>query len=85
MTERGSRKVRQGVVVGDKAQKTVTVSVQRIELHPRYGRIVRRKRKYMAHDEENQCHIGDTVIIMETRPLSKNKRWRVKEVIEKAK
>lgn len=85
MTERGSRKVRQGVVVSDKAQKTVTVSVQRMELHPRYGRIVRRKRKYMVHDEEDQCHIGDTVKIMETRPLSKNKRWRVTEVIEKAK
>ncbi len=85
MTERGSRKVRQGVVVGDKAQKTVTVSIQSMEMHARYGRIVRRNKKYMAHDEENQCHIGDTVRIMETRPLSKNKRWRVTEVIEKAK
>ena len=81
--DRNRRKVRTGVVVGDRANKTVTVLVERRFAHPLYGKQVKRTRKYHAHDEKNECMVGDTVSIMETRPLSKTKRWRVVELIER--
>ena len=83
-TNRNSRKVRVGVVVSDARDKTVTVEVPRSTRHPRYDKIVRTSSKFHAHDEANDAHIGDTVRIMETRPLSKQKRWRVVEVVERA-
>lgn len=83
--ERGRRKVRIGRVVSDKMDKTVVVAVETLVKHPLYGRIVRRTTKFKVHDEVNECGIGDTVEIMETRPLSKDKRWRVARIIEKAK
>ena len=82
---RGYRKTRTGVVVSDKMDKTVVVPISTKVRHPLYGKMVNRTRKFKAHDEENQCGIGDTVRIMETRPISKDKRWRVVEIIEKAK
>lgn len=83
--ERGRRKVRSGRVVSDKMDKTVVVAVETLVRHPLYGRIVRRTSKFKAHDENNECQIGDVVEIVETRPLSREKRWRVSRVIEKAK
>ncbi|RCW53947.1 MULTISPECIES: 30S ribosomal protein S17 [Halanaerobium] len=83
--ERNSRKERKGVVVSDKRDKTITVAVERRTQHPKYKRVVKKTKKYTAHDEENVCNEGDTVRIMETRPLSKTKRWRLVEIIEKAK
>jgi len=83
--ERNNRKVRTGVVVSDKGDKTITVNVQRQVVHPKYEKIIRLSKKYRAHDENNESHIGDTVRIMETRPLSKTKRWRLVEIVEKAK
>jgi small subunit ribosomal protein S17 len=83
--ERNNRKVKVGVVVSDKMDKTVTVRVERQIVHPKYEKIVRVSKSYKAHDEENSAHIGDTVRIMETRPLSKTKRWRLVEIVEKAK
>jgi small subunit ribosomal protein S17 len=83
--KRNSRKVRVGTVVSDKMDKTVVVAVERRVLHPLYGKPVVRTKKYHAHDEENTARQGDVVRIMETRPLSKTKRWRVLEVIERAK
>ncbi len=80
---RNRRKVRTGVVVGDRADKTVTVLVERRLAHPLYGKQIKRSKKYHAHDEGNQCQVGDTVSIMETRPLSKTKRWRVVELLER--
>lgn len=82
MTERGKRKSRTGRVISDRMDKTVVVSIQRIAPHPLYGRRIKRSKKYMAHDEENQVRVGDLVRIMETRPLSRHKRWRVVEVIQ---
>ena len=82
---RGYRKTRTGVVVSDKMDKTIVVAIQTKVRHPLYGKMVNRTRKFKAHDENNECGIGDTVKIMETRPLSKDKRWRVVEIIEKAK
>lgn len=87
MTEtqsRGRRKVRVGVVVADSRDKTVTVEVLNSAPHPRYDKIVRRSKKYHAHDEANDANLGDTVRIMESRPVSKQKRWRVVEVVERA-
>jgi small subunit ribosomal protein S17 len=83
-TERGSRKVRTGTVVSDKMQKTVVVAIQRRVAHPVYGKMVTRTTKVKAHDEENAAKTGDTVRITETRPLSKDKRWRVVEIVERA-
>ena len=83
--ERNSRKERKGVVVSDKRDKTITVAVERRTQHPKYKRVVKKTKKYTAHDEENVCNEGDTVRIMETRPLSKTKRWRLVEIVEKAK
>jgi small subunit ribosomal protein S17 len=81
---RGLAKVREGQVTSNKMDKTVVVSIVTQKKHFRYSKYVKRTKKYMAHDQENQCQIGDRVRIIETRPLSKNKRWRVQEVLEKA-
>jgi small subunit ribosomal protein S17 len=81
---RGNRKVRVGVVVSDKMQKTVVVRIDRRVAHPRYGKMVTRSTNVKAHDEENRAKTGDTVRIMETRPLSRDKRWRVVDIVEKA-
>jgi len=83
--ERGERKVREGIVVSNKMDKTVVVSVEDRFKHPLYGKVVRRTSKLKAHDEANDCGIGDRVLLMETRPLSATKRWRVVEVLERAK
>ena len=83
--ERNLRKTRVGIVTSDKMDKTVVVSIKDRVKHPLYGKIVNHTRKVKAHDENNECGIGDRVMIMETRPLSKDKRWRVCEIIEKAK
>ena len=83
MEGRGMRKVQTGRVVSDKMDKTVVVAVESLVRHPLYGRTIRRTNKFKAHDEENSCHTGDRVRIMETRPLSKEKRWRVVEVLER--
>ncbi len=83
--ERNLRKTRVGKVVSDKMDKTITVAVEDHVKHPLYGKIVKRRYKLKAHDENNECHEGDTVRVMETRPLSKDKRWRLVDVIEKAK
>ena len=82
---RGKRKVREGVVVSDKMDKTVVVAVEDRVKHALYGKIIRRTTKYKAHDENNACGVGDRVLLMETRPLSATKRWRVVEILEKAK
>lgn len=82
---RNLRKERIGVVTSDKMDKSITVSVERKMKHPIYGKFVKKTSKFMAHDEKNECGVGDTVKIMETRPLSKNKNWRLVEVLEKAK
>ena len=82
---RGYRKTRTGVVVSDKMDKTIVVAIKTKVRHPLYGKMVNRTTKFKAHDEENACGIGDTVRIMETRPLSKDKRWRLVEIIDKAK
>ncbi|MCP4228831.1 MAG: 30S ribosomal protein S17 [bacterium] len=83
--ERGNRKMLQGVVVSDAMDKTINVEVVTIGKHPLYKKTVRKSKKFMAHDENNDCNIGDTVRIMETRPFSKNKRWRLVEIVERAK
>jgi len=83
--ERNVRKVREGLVVSDKMDKTVVVSVEDRVKHAMYGKVLRRTSKYKAHDENNECGIGDRVLLMETRPLSATKRWRVVEILEKAK
>ena len=82
---RGARKERVGVVVSDKMEKSITVAIKRQVKHPIYRKFVKRTTKLLAHDEQNEAHTGDTVRIMETRPLSKNKRWRLIEVVERAK
>jgi small subunit ribosomal protein S17 len=83
--KRNLRKIRVGRVVSNKMDKSITVAVERKVKHPLYGKFMKKTSKLMAHDETNECGIGDTVKVMETRPLSKNKRWRLVEVIEKAK
>jgi small subunit ribosomal protein S17 len=85
MEKRNLRKERIGVVVSDKMDKSILVVVNRKVKHPKYGKFVKKTSKFMAHDEENTCKIGDTVKIMETRPLSKDKNWRLVEIIERAK
>jgi small subunit ribosomal protein S17 len=84
MPERNYRKEREGDVVSDKMDKSVVVEVERQFMHPIYGRTVKLKKRYVAHDETNECKVGDRVRIVETRPLSKTKRWRVGEVLERA-
>jgi len=83
--ERGRRKLRTGRVISDKMDKTIVVAIETLVRHPLYGRIVRRTTRFKAHDESNECGVGDTVEIMETRPISKEKRWRVSRIVEKAK
>lgn len=83
--ERNARKERIGSVVSNKMQKTITVAVERKVKHPIYGKFVKTTKQFTAHDENNDCNVGDLVKIMETRPLSKNKRWRLVEIIERAK
>jgi small subunit ribosomal protein S17 len=82
---RGYRKVREGYVVSDKMDKTVVVEVEDRVKHPKYAKVIRRTRKYKAHDGDNACGVGDRVRLMETRPMSATKRWRVTEILEKAK
>lgn len=84
MEERNTRKVRTGVVVSDKMDKTIVVAVERTMRHPLYGKTIKRTKKFKAHDENNECKIGDVVKIMETRPLSHDKRWRLVEIVKKA-
>jgi len=83
--ERNLRKERVGVVTSDKMDKSVVVMVERRVMHPKYGKFVKRSSKFMAHDEKGDANVGDTVRISETRPISKNKRWRVVEIMERAK
>ena len=83
--ERKLRKQREGIVTSNKMDKTITVEVQRRVKHPIYGKFVKKTSKLTAHDEQNQCDIGDLVRVMETRPISKNKRWRLTEIVEKVK
>ena len=84
-TERNSRKLRQGIVVSTAGDKTAVVKVEERKKHPLYGKMITQSKKFHAHDEENSAGVGDTVTIMETRPLSKLKRWRLVEIVEKAK
>lgn len=81
--QRAQRKIRQGVVVSDKMNQSIVVRVDRTLRHPLYKKVIRRSKRYMAHDQENTCHVGDVVRIMECRPISRNKRWRLLEVITK--
>ena len=81
---RGNRKIQTGLVIGDKMDKTVVVEVRTMVLHPTYKKYLRRRRRYKAHDAQNDCKVGDLVEIIETRPLSKTKRWRVRKILEKA-
>jgi small subunit ribosomal protein S17 len=83
--ERNLRKERIGVIVSNKMDKSIVVQVTRKEKHPIYGKFVKKSTKFIAHDEKNECNIGDTVRIMETRPISKNKCWRLVEIVERAK
>lgn len=85
MEERNLRKERIGEVVSNKMQKTITIAIKRRVKHPMYGKFLQKTTKLTVHDEKNECNIGDTVRVMETRPLSKNKRWRLVEIIERAK
>ena len=85
METRNLRKTRQGVVISDKMEKSIVIAAKFKEKHPLYGKLVQRTKKYHVHDENNEAHVGDTVLIMETRPLSKTKRWRLVSIIEKAK
>lgn len=85
MEQRGLRKTRIGKVVSDKMDKTIVVAIEGSIKHPLYGKIMKRTYKLKAHDEKNECNVGDKVKVMETRPLSKDKRWRLIEVVEKAK
>ncbi len=85
MAERNLRKTKLGVVASNKMDKTITVSVERKVKHPIYGKFLKKSNKFHAHDEKNECSIGDVVKIMETRPMSKTKRWRLVEVVEKVK
>ncbi len=84
MKERGKRKTLIGVVSSDKMDKTVVVMVNRLVLHPVYKKYVRKRKKVKAHDEKNECRVGDKVLLIETRPLSREKRWRVKEILARA-
>ena len=85
MEKRNLRKERIGIVASDKMNKSIVVSVERKVKHPKYGKFVKKTTKFVAHDENNDCNEGDTVKIMETRPLSKNKNWRLVEIVERAK
>jgi small subunit ribosomal protein S17 len=82
--QRGLSKVREGQVISNKMEKTVVVNVVAQKMHPQFGKYIRKSKRYMAHDERSECQVGDRVRIVESRPLSKNKRWRVQEILEKA-
>ena len=84
MSNSGNRKIRTGIVSSNKMDKTVTVLIERLVEHPLYHRVVKKSKKVLVHDENNDCQIGDKVVIMETRPLSKRKKWRVAEITERA-
>lgn len=81
--QRGNRKTRVGIVVSDKMDKTVVVKVDQMVMHPTYKKYIKRRVTYKAHDEQNQCGVGDKVLIVESRPISRDKRWRVREILEK--
>ena len=83
--ERGTRKTRMGIVVSNKMEKTAVVAIERLVRHPVYKKFIKRTTKFKAHDSNNECQVGDKVKIMETRPLSKTKRWRIVDIVEKAK
>jgi small subunit ribosomal protein S17 len=83
--QRKRRKLRQGIVTGDKMDKTIVVTVTHLVRHPLYGKIIKRTKKFKAHDETNEAHVGDSVEIIETRPLSKDKCWRLNQIVERAK
>mgnify|MGYP002639890819 CR=1 FL=1 len=85
MEKRNLRKERTGIVVSNKMEKSIVVQIERKVKHPMYGKYIKKTNKFVAHDEKNDCNIGDTVLIMETKPLSKNKNWRLVEIIERAK
>jgi small subunit ribosomal protein S17 len=85
MEKRNLRKERTGIVVSNKMDKSIVVQIERKVKHPMYGKYIKKTNKFVAHDEKNDCNIGDTVLIMETKPLSKNKNWRLVEIIERAK
>ncbi len=85
METRNLRKTRTGVVISDKMEKSIVIAAKFKEMHPIYGKFVQKTKKYHVHDENNEAHVGDTVLVMETRPLSKTKRWRLVQIIEKAK
>ncbi len=85
MDSRGKKRIMQGIVLSNKMDKTVVILTERLIKHPRFHKYMKRHVKYKAHDENNMCNIGDTVLIAESRPLSKQKRWRVREIIERAK
>ena len=85
MSNPGNRKIRMGTVISNKMDKTATVLMERLIEHPMYHRVVKRSKKLLAHDENNECQIGDKVVVVETRPLSKRKRWKVAEIVERAK
>lgn len=84
-TARAARKVREGIVVSDKSDKTAVVAVERLKRHPLYGRVQRVTKKFHAHDERNECHVGDRVELMECRPISRLKRWRISRILQRAK
>ncbi len=84
MMERGIRKTMVGTVVSDRMDKTIVVLVQRLVKHPLYQKYIRKRARYKVHDEKNDCHLGDRVLVIETRPLSREKRWRVKQILERA-
>ncbi len=85
MEKRNLRKERKGMVVSNRMDKSIIVKIERRFKHPMYGKFIKKAKKFIAHDENNECNIGDIVLIMETRPLSKNKNWRLVEIIERAK
>ena len=85
MSERGNKRTMQGVVISDAMDKTVVVATERLVKHPKFHKYIKRKAKYKAHDEGNVCNIGDRIVIVESRPLSRDKRWRVREIVERAK
>ncbi len=84
MMTRGKTKTREGVVVSNAMDKTVVVTVSRLVKHPRYKKYVKRRKRFKAHDEQNECRVGDRVTIAETKPISKDKRWRIQKIVEKA-
>lgn len=85
MSNPGNRKIRMGTVISNKMDKTATVLLERLIEHPLYHRVIKRSKKLLAHDENNECQIGDKVVVVETRPLSKRKRWKVAEIVERSK